>query len=340
MAFRSGNAGASVDLGHPCAGIFRLMATFHRSALVLACTIATAVIFVPVPVASAQSKAGQPTFEFQKPEEEQKKLERVEWKAQLQSGLVLTTGNARTTTFSAGGNASRRDRRNRLRVDATATYVRSELFLAIDQNGDMLIQEGEITRSRQTTAKAWEVRGRYDRFLTEHNSLYGLGFVSADEPAGKELIGGGQAGYSRQLYKSDDHELVAEGGYDFTYENYLTDDVDDAVVIHSGRAFAGYTGKVREETQFSTSVETLVNVNDLDTPTGPVARFHDVRMTGKAELTTQLWEKVSFSFSFTAKWDNAPAPRAPFALPYAPGFNPMADELDTITKASLIINLL
>jgi hypothetical protein len=298
-----------------------------------ACTIATCVSLVPLATA-------QPKFEFAKPDDEAKKLEAVKWTAQLQSGLVLTTGNARTTTFSAAGHVSRTDRRNRVRVDAGATYVRSELFLAIDENGDMVIQENEILRQQQTTAQAWEVKGRYDRFLTEHNSLYGLGFVSADEPAGKELIGGAQAGYSRQLYKTDDHELVAEVGYDFTYENYLTDDVDDAVAIHSGRGFAGYTGKVRADTQALLSLETLVNVNDLDTPTGPVDRFEDVRITGKAELTTKLWEDVSFSFSFIAKWDNAPAPFPPFSLPFAPGFVPVADELDTITKASLIFNLL
>lgn len=309
------------------------MDTMRRISLVAACTIATSVTLVPL-------AAAQRTFEFEKADEEQAKLDAAKYTAQVQSGLVVTTGNARTTTFSAGANATRTDRWNKLRLDATATYVRSELFLAVDENGDMLIQEDEITREQQTTAQAWEIKARYDRFLTEHNSLYGLGVVSADEPAGKELVGGAQAGYSRQLYKTDKHEVVAETGYDFTYEKYLSDSPDDAVIIHSGRGFAGYTTKVSDDTQALASVEALVNVNKLDTPSGQIGRFEDVRVNSKAELTTKLWEDVSFSFSFTAKWDAAPAPLAPFALPYAPGFVPLADELDTITKATLIINLL
>jgi hypothetical protein len=309
------------------------MDTMRKIFLMAAGMIATSVTLVPL-------AAAQPKFEFEKVDEEQQKLDAVKYTAQVQSGLVVTTGNARTTTFSAGSNATRTDRRNKLRLDATATYVRSELFLAIDQNGDGLIQEDEITREQQTTAQAWEIKGRYDRFLTEHNSLYGLGFVSADEPAGKELIGGAQAGYSRQLYKTDKHEVVTEAGYDLTYEKYLTESADDAVIIHSGRGFAGYTTKVSDETQALASVEALVNVNKLDTPSGQVDRFEDIRVNSKVELTTKLWEDVSFSFSFIAKWDAAPAPRAPFALPYAPGFVPLADELDTITKATLIINLL
>ena len=43
---------------------------------------------------------------------------------------------------------------------------------------------------------------------------------------------------------------------------------------------------------------------------------------------------------FTARYDNVPAPLAKFALPFAPGFEPVSDKLDTITKVSLMVKFM
>ena len=39
---------------------------------------------------------------------------KVEWKAAVQAGFLMNTGNANTLTFSAGGAASRNDGKNKL----------------------------------------------------------------------------------------------------------------------------------------------------------------------------------------------------------------------------------
>ena len=67
----------------------------------------------------------------------------------------------------------------------------------------------------------WLVKGRYDRFFTANNSGYAAASAAADKIAGKSFYGGGQVGYSRQVYKSPMHLLVAELGYDFSHERYV-----------------------------------------------------------------------------------------------------------------------
>ena len=167
--------------------------------------------------------------------------------------------------------------------------------------------------------------------------MFASGRLAADQPAGKELLSGVQVGYSRLLLKSAMHELAAELGYDFTYENYVVP--GDAIRIHSARGFVGYTGTLSDSTSFDASAEVLANLNSEDTPTGEVDPFDDTRFLAKVGLSTKLVAGLSFRFAFGAKYDQAPAPLPPFTLPYAPGFLPLADELDTTTEAVLILDL-
>ncbi len=279
--------------------------------------------------------AGDPAFKYVKKDKEETK--KVEWKASAQGGLITTTGNSRNTSFAAGAKASRKQGFNKLELEANTAYVRSAIFLANDANGDMVIDPNEVSRPSSTTTKSWLGKARYDRFLTEHNSLYLTGLVSADEPAGKEFVGGGQVGYSRQLFKNKKHEVVGESGYDFSYENLV---VGPGVPIHSARLFAGYTGKLTKDTGLDGSVELLSNFNKLKVGDRDVGSFEDTRVKSKLALTTKLYKDISFRFAFSADYDNAPAPRAPFKIPYATGFEPLADKLDTKTEATLIINFL
>jgi len=297
---------------------------------------AAAAAAIGLSAGTARADEKTPKFEFGKAEE-LKEVKKVEWKASAQAGVILTTGNSRTTTGAAGATASRKEGNNKLSLEATGAYARSSILIAVDGNADGVIEESEVTRNKTTATRAWGVKGRYDRFLTEHNSLYVTGVVSGDKPAGKEFVGGGQAGYSRLLYKSDRHEVTAEAGYDFSYENLV---VGPGVSIHSARFFVGYDGKLTADTGIKGSVESLHNVNSLDSAAGKVDPLEDTRINGSLALTTKLLDNISFWFGFTAKFDNAPAPRPPL-----PGFGwadplPLADKLDTKTEATLIVNFL
>lgn len=280
--------------------------------------------------------AGNPEFKFEaKPEKE---VEKVKWQATAQGGLILTTGNSQTTSLSASAKTSREAGANKLQLEASLVYARSTLLLAQDSNGNGSIDsEAEIDRQTQTTNESYLVKGRYDRFLTEHQSLYGSSSVARDVPAGKDLVAGGQVGYSRRLYKDDVHELRAEAGYDYSYEDLS---VGSGTSIHSLRGFVGYAAKLSGDTGFNLEVEALSNMNPLENAAGKADTFEDTRVNGTTSLTTKILGNISFRFAFGLSWDNFPAPRPALSIPYADGFVPLADELDTKTEASLIVSFL
>ncbi|MBT8493895.1 MAG: DUF481 domain-containing protein [Deltaproteobacteria bacterium] len=288
------------------------------------------------------AQPANPKFEYAKEEEAKKaaKLEKVEWKAGAAAGLVITTGNSETETITGTATASRRDKDNRLLIEANGAYARSTIFLANDINGNGTIDnDDEIRQTRQTTTKQWLFRSRYDRFLTTNNSLFASAAVGANQPAGKDFIANGQLGYSRTIVKNKVHEVVGEGGYDYTYENLTTAQNSD-INIHSVRAFLGYKGKVSKETEVASGFELLINLNEVDLPTQTAEVGEDTRVNSATTLTTKLFKNISFRFGFTVLYDNAPAPRPGFSIPFAAGFVPPADKVDTKTEASLIINFL
>jgi hypothetical protein len=292
--------------------------------------LATVVALLGAP---ASTMAEDPKFVYAKQED----VAGVEWKASAQAGLIHTTGNSRVTTMAGGAKVSRKSGANKLEIETGAAYARSSVLLATDFDGDGFISSDELDRNTATTTKAWQIKTRYDRFLTANNSVYASASAAADEPAGKEFVGGGQVGYSRQLVKRVAHALVGEGGYDLSYEDLA---VGDPLTIHSLRAFVGYEGAVRADTGVAASIEMLANLNSLDSATGPVGSFEDRRTTFKASVTTKVFDDVSFRFSFEAKHDNAPAPLKPPSLSFEPGFIPLADALDTKTEAALIVSFL
>jgi hypothetical protein len=291
-----------------------------------------------------------PKFVFEKPVE----VKKVEWKASTKMGLLLTSGNSQMTTFTFGGTVSRKDPANKLQLDFNAAYARSNILIASDSNGNAVLDPGEITRQSQTTANQWNLKARYDRFFTTNNSLYAAGLAAADQVAGKDFFGGGQIGYARQLHKDKLWDASAEIGYDLSYE-VLAPPTDKSTLVQSLRIYLGGNLRVREGTALFANAEALFNLNPekvpwadapADNPYKLVPEFRDTRVLTKLGLTTKLWRNVNFSFSFALKYDQNPAPRpaikdaAGTVVPFAPGFVPFVDRLDTITEAALIVNFL
>ncbi len=283
------------------------------------------------------ARADDPKFTYGSYEEKKA----VEWKANASAGLLLTTGNANQLSFSAAAMGLRNDGWNKLQLDVSGAYARATVLSANDINNNGLLDPGELKRDSHTSTALWNVKLRYDRFLTKNNLLYLAGFAWGNEPAGKRVVAGAQVGYSRQLYKNDVHLIVAELGYDFSYERYLSG-TELNYYLHSLRAFVGYTLSLSKDTAFGIDVEYLGNFNPYDGPYGSrVKAFEDSRVNGRAILTTRLWKKLSFRIAFTARYDNVPAPLPKVGgLDFAPGFLPAAEKLDTITDASLVVTFL
>ena len=281
----------------------------------------------------------------------------VEWKAQVKGGFLMTSGNAQTTGASVAGNVSRKEGNNRLTFDAGAAYGRSNVVAPVIVT-DMTVTPAtntitSIGRTNIETNNNWFTKGRYDRFFTPNNSGYVSAQAAGDEVAGKSFYGGGQIGYSRQVYKSEMHLLVAEIGYDLSYERYVQNPgpTHDPVTVHSARIFAGETLTLTKATGITASVEALFNLNKegsaLQYPNGTtgVDSFKDTRVNGKLGLTTTLYKRMSISFGFLLRYDQNPAPLpipsgSPAGAAFAPGFVPFADRVDTQTSATLVYTFL
>ena len=290
--------------------------------------VLAAALLVAVP-ASAQPV---PKFEFGKSEEVEK-VKEVEWTAQAEAGLVFTTGNAETTTISAGLKASRKTGFNKLSLEGSLTYAQSGIRVLDDQNANGVIDnDSEISTVDTTTAETYAAKIRYDRFLTKFNSLFIAALASRDLPAGKEKALGFQLGYSRQLYKSKTAEAVAEIGYDFSREDLTA---GKSLSIHSARAFLGYKAEMTEGTTLDASIEALTNLIEEDLPTmkdGSIGK--DTRINSRVAINSKIGKNLAVQTSIELRYDHRPGP-LPIKM-LAPGFVPEATSLDTIMKASLI----
>lgn len=283
----------------------------------------------------------------------------AEKKLQAKGGLVNLGGNSSVTTGTLGASGSYKLGQNRVSSEAGLALAKTRVLLGQDGNGNKFVEDsGELVRDEQTTSKLLQAKGRYDRFLTLNNSVYGSAQVLSDEPAGKKIVGGGQVGYSRQLWKSDAQRLVAELGYDVGYEKASAAGAE-GVLVHSARLFVANDLKLSEATGVFAGVEVLTNLNREGAPAAgyaEVAPLDDTRIFGKAGLTTTLWKNVGFAFSFGLRYDTAPAPlKEPKgvkfwngdtaatmdeALKAKPAFRPFSKKLDTITEATLVVTFL
>ena len=272
----------------------------------------------------------------------------IEWKAQSKGGMLITGGNSQSKNFSFGVNGFRKEGNNKLALEGGMAYGTSNNSVAtVDSNNTIV----GVHRDDVVSNNNWAAKGRYDRFLTEHNTAFASGLAAADKIAGKTFFGGGQIGYSRLLLKDQMNIVVAELGYDFSYERYVQqpNKTLDPVAIHSARLLVGETLSLSKETGVTASVETLFNLNKegkaIDASTGNpgVSAFKDIRINGKFGLSTNLWRQLSFGFSFVFKYDQNPAPRpvpagAPAGTSWPKDYWSLAYSRtwDTITEATLI----
>jgi len=280
----------------------------------------------------------------------------VEWKAQVKGGFTMTTGNSQTIGGVVAGTASRKEANNRFTVDGGAAYGRSSVIQPTVQPADPTATPPTpptitaLGRNDIETTNNWFLKGRYDRFFTLNNSGYVSAQAAADKIAGKSFMGGGQIGYSRQVYKSALNLAVAEIGYDLSYERYVQvpGTTHEPVSIHSARVFAGETLTLSPSTGITASFEALFNLNkegaalNVSTGTPGVDAFKDTRLNGKVGLTTTVFKRLSIGFAVTLKYDQNPAPLPiPSGVPAGTVFamslgTPFAEKVDTLTEATVI----
>jgi hypothetical protein len=316
-------------------------------------TAAAWLTFAAAPVLAQEPPV--PTFKFEKAPPKP-----VDWKVQAKGGALVTRGNSDSQTGVLSVNGSRQVTENKISLEGRIAYGRSNIVVpVITPDTTTMPATNRLTgldRRAETTTNEWLGRGRYDRFLTTNNAAYVLGQIAADRVAGKKLFGGGQVGYSRQLWKDDRHTTVAELGYDFSYESYIRQPgkAQDAVQIHSARAFVGELWSLTSDTGINLSAEALFNLNEenaLDASDETamkvgVPAFQDIRLVTKLGLTTTLRSNLSFGFGITVRYDQNPAlrplPAAAKGLMIDPNarINRFAKTTDVLSEATLVFTFL
>jgi hypothetical protein len=303
-------------------------------------------ILVATAILAGGTAVADPKFEYGKKDDakvDPKLGKDTEYNASVEGGIVLTTGNSETTTATFGAKAARKRGDNKLSVEGSVAYAKSSVRVGDDMDPEgspghgEINSDEEITNKDQVTAEQFNGKVRYDRFLTDFNSLFIAGLVSRDLPAGKKEVVGGQAGYSRRLYKTEKAEAVGEIGYDYSHEELVG---GDGVSIHSVRGFVGYHAEMSEGVTFDTSLEALTNLNHESLPTTDhrdADLGEDTRVNIKAAIAAKVGKNLAFQTSLEAHFDNRPAPLKIDNL--ADGFVPSAGRLDTIMKASLIYTI-
>jgi putative salt-induced outer membrane protein YdiY len=272
------------------------------------------------------------------------------WKAEIKAGVIWIAGNAQSTSIAGGLTVSWDAVWQRYMLDASYAYSKSSLLVAppSTQSPVPINSIDDLRRENSLTARLWHVTPRFDQWLIRRNaagdtSIYLLGNIGSDFAAGKKLFGGFQVGVSRVLFKSGPHALVGELGYDFTY---LDPYVGPGFSIHSLRAALNYTFELSKTTKVKAGVEYLVNLaresgapND-ESPFDSVPAFQDHRLNGLVGLTTQLYDRLALTLSWTGRFDAKPQyiTLPPNTVP-ANGRGVFLNKFDSVTQVQFVYTL-
>lgn len=222
-------------------------------------------------------------------------------------GGNFTTGNSEAVSVNGGLDGSHHWGRNELGLVAGVTVGLG----AIDENGDGFLAEAERclgveSKPCASTAERYAVDLRYDRFLTERDSLYALVGLFHDPFAGFELRSHAQLGYARQLIDESSTHLSVEIGADVANEDYVSGVVPGSTRLIAAQAALKFDHAFNESVSFADTLTVYEPV--LTQPDGAAFApyFSDIRIANTATVTAKLTDKLSVSVSDTLAWRNEP----------------------------------
>lgn len=239
--------------------------------------------------------------------------------AALSAGGMLSTGNTRTQALTLNGTFELRRGMNGFGFAALGNYGASAL----------------PGKDSETTAENFQLRGRYERYLTDRFALFLMLTERYDRFQGLASRTNIDPGAKYMIWKPENSALWGELGYDFQYDirtqtgrHKLDADGkeipgaplnDKTLSDHSARAFLGFRHAFSKEVTLSTGLEYLQSFvkTELTEKTAPNSRVNfDVTIAAK------LYGGIAAGVGFTARYDRTPLPGR--------------EKLDTATTLSLI----
>lgn len=221
-----------------------------------------------------------------------------EWKVNAGLSAIINTGNSSNQTIGGNVLTSYKREKNKIEWTGSGAYGRAR---------------DNTTGVTTTNTQNWKAQLRYDRYVLDPLSLFALGHIGADEPAGFDLRYGGAAGLAHEIWKVDPHFFKYEIGFDYTREERTTPPDED---IYSGRGFLQYKRKISTWATFRQDLEALFNVQE----------GKDIRLNTLTALTTKITEKVAFQAGYSVRFDNIPVPGK--------------KKTDTLTQLGIVVNFL
>lgn len=238
--------------------------------------------------------------------------EKPETKVSAELGGTFASGNASFFAINGGLTASHQFDKNKFGLIAGVNL--GQAVADADASGKLEQSERDVGYTKNV--ERFYAEGRYDRFLSDKDSVYLLAGGFKDIFAGYDLRTHEQIGYSRLLIKDDLTSLNTEIGVDFAQENYVEGVDPNNLNILAGRVMLGFTHKFNENVSFADTLEVYVNVLDPE----------DVRVLNTATLSSAISSNLSLKVSHSLIFDNVPVE----------GF----EKLDQTTMLTLVASLL
>jgi hypothetical protein len=208
----------------------------------------------------------------------------------MSAGLVWLAGNSQSIGFSGSALVGVKHWNNQFELSGGGAYVKTR---------NSRYGKGGPLTDDTVSAENWLIRGRYDRYFFDKNTVFASFQSSGDRPAGYVYRIEPQAGYARLFFKSDHQLFRGELGYDYTYEHRVAGSVPRNIDYHSGRLFLFYENKFTPVATFSEGLEMLEAVNHPES----------FRLNSLTSLSSQIYKNISVKVNFTLHFNNDPALR-------------------------------
>lgn len=232
--------------------------------------------------------------DFEETKKDGEAVEEPQGTLALELGGALATGNTQYFTVNGSLSGAYKWGNNGLQTKAVGVYG----MAVVDADADGTLSDAEIASGYTANAAKVQGYGRYDRYFGK-NSLYALAGGLTDSFSGYDYRFNEQLGYSRQLIKNDNTEMLAEAGVDFAQENYVAGVDPNSNLVLAARVMWGFTHKFNENVSFTEAAEAYLNLLDF---TDPI----DLRVLNNAALSVKLSEAIGLQVSNSLIFDNRP----------------------------------
>ena len=294
----------------------RALSSLLAAALLLAPTLATAQQDLP---RSAQDQAKVSTGATDVTSDKAQTADRSA-EAKDATELSIAAGG-----LQAGGNA-----------ELLALTTASKFRLRRDNNQFKSALAGNYARSAPAGSSDSEVTvqnlqglARYDLFLG-NAALFSSVQLRTDRFQGLDVRVQYDPGVAYYFVNEKTQQFWVELGYDLLHDvrreqarlvldkdKKPTGEIADRTrTLHSGRVFVGYEHALTPTPKLTAGLEFMQGLSDTEIR----------RLNGDASLTTKLYQALSFSFSFSARYESKPVPGK--------------ETLDTTSAASLVYTFL